>query len=1461
MYENECLNLGIDIGSTTAKAVLIDGQGSVVFSRYRRHNTDIKATLETILAEAYREYDSVPLRVSITGSGGLQLAQQLGIDFVQEVIASKTAVERFLPGSDVAIELGGEDAKIIYFTQGLEQRMNGTCAGGTGAFIDQMAILLGTDAAGLNELAKEARAIYPIASRCGVFAKSDVQPLLNEGARREDIAASIFQAVVNQTIAGLACGRPIRGNVVFLGGPLQYLSELKKRFIDTLESQVDSFSEPANAHLYVALGAALQSKNTQQAMTIEDIRSRLKSIEDAPSEKTNTLDPLFKTEEEMQLFKERHAAGRLKEADLNAYVGPAYLGIDAGSTTFKVVLIDPSGHILYSHYAKNKGDVIDSAIDELLMLYRAIPRMSTGEPAITIAHATVTGYGEALLKAALGIDSGEVETIAHLKAAQALVPDVDFILDIGGQDMKCLSVRDGIIDHIQLNEACSAGCGSFIETFAESLGFDAASFAKKALSAKHPVDLGSRCTVFMNSCVKQAQKEGAGIEDIAAGLAYSVVKNALFKVIKVRDPHALGKRIVVQGGTFLNDAVLRAFELTCDREVLRPEQAGIMGAYGAAVLASERATEGSCSSILNECDLGELSIEHRMRRCKGCSNSCLLTINEFSLQNGKRQRFVTGNRCEKGDGVNKRSDLPNLLNYKYERLFAYTPLEEGEATRPTVGIPRALNMYENYPFWFTFFTCLGFRVVLSDHSSKELLESGMESMPSESVCFPAKLAHGHVIDLLAKGVDFIFMPCIRHERQEDKKAKNCFNCPIVSSYPEALKLNIPELAEQGVPFVDPYLPYRSKKRLSERMEEELTALFANHPRWGAAPTSKEIDHAIQLAWKEDERFKLDIHNKGKETLDWMKKTNTRGIVLAGRPYHADPMVNHAIPELINGLGFAVLTEDAVSWMGSCERDIRAFDQWMYHSRLYAAAKFVTETKNLSLVQLNSFGCGLDAVTTDQVQEIIEGSNDVYTCLKIDEVSNLGAVRIRIRSLMAALDERVDEAPHPQSTAFPKARFTKKMKKDRYTIIAPQMSPIHFELLEAAIRGEGYDLHVLPADDKKAIEAGLKYVNNDICYPSILTTGQAMAAVESGEYDLDRTAILMVQTGGGCRASNYISLIRKALKESGHSNVPVISLSFKDMGERNSGWNYSFGFVEHAYYALVLGDILMQCLYRTRPYEAEEGSADRLFRSWMDRLVEMLPDAKYSAYIESCKDIIRDFDALPLVADGSKPRVGIVGEILVKYHPTANNDLVGLLEREGCEVSVPGFTDFFQYAMLNTESYNRYLDGSSIAAKAGNLGYNAITYFREEALGALRKSHRFHPPAPIRNLAEKTKDILQLCNCMGEGWLLTAEMIELIENKIPNIVICSPFACLPNHVVGKAVMREMKVRYPESNIVAVDYDPGASVVNQLNRIKLMLSVAKEKVCGTQTETSVIRDAFVEDSSSSAVPATVLGASGA
>ena len=1514
-HDSKPLRVGLDIGSTTVKAVVLDQTNAlndVLFSDYRRHHANVRATVAGLLKDIHQTLVDLgrgdePIRLAITGSGGLTLADNLHVPFIQEVIAETRAIDEEYPQADVIIELGGEDAKITYLKPTPEQRMNGSCAGGTGAFIDQMATLLDTDASGLNDYAKDYKTLYPIASRCGVFAKTDLQPLINDGAAKPDLAASIFTAVATQTIAGLASGRPIHGTVIFLGGPLFFMSELREAFHRALAGKVDEFIVPTDAHLYVAYGSALIAGEPDgidvdgvhfEPRTCDDIIAALDGLKNLPAN-TPTMPPLFSSDQEREAFNERHHREHIHIGTLEGAKGPHFLGIDAGSTTIKATLVNDDREIVWSSYATNEGSPLTAAINIVKKIQSELPEGAW------IARSCATGYGEGLITTGLHLDEGVVETMAHYRGAEMVSPGVTAVIDIGGQDMKYLAITDGVIDSIAVNEACSSGCGSFLQTFAQSMGLTIQEFTQAALNSDHPVDLGSRCTVFMNSSVKQAQKEGASMENIAAGLCYSVVRNALYKVIKLRDSGELGDTVVVQGGTFLNDAVLRAFELLTEREVTRPNIAGLMGAFGAALTArmhyedvaddahdhDAEVSEGqsadmagsddvsaeqdhevvidgvhhTASNILSGDDLDNMSMTSERDVCKLCQNHCKLTITTFA----DGSRYVTGNRCERGgDAKKKRSDRPNLYDYKYKRCFAYRRLTDKKATRGEIGIPRVLNMYENYPFWFTLLTSLGFKVMISGRSSHELFETGIESIASENICYPAKLVHGHIKWLLNKGMKTIFYPCVSYEDNLVPNTDNHYNCPVVANYPLVVGANMPELRDPDVRYMHPYFNLANHELMVDRIVEE----FA----W-ASVSREEAETAVKAAYAEDKVFKHDVQQEGLKALAYMKEHDCRGIVLAGRPYHIDPEINHGIPETICALGMVVLSEDSIcelqpgekldltDFLSEGEEDprkknangfrhvddrkvtvnrmpLRVTNQWAYHSRLYAAAHFVASYPGLELVQLNSFGCGLDAITTDQVAEILADKADVYTLLKIDEVSNLGAAKIRLRSLKAAVEEREankarmakaalatsdesgsaeSDAPRnaahaaaqaaarkaqeqaesdlataqaalaeaqaavaaaeakvkaadrpvdaadagsdaaapanaPKSTGFRKTgskaptpgrqvlldatmaanpkltkamrdaskraakrdiadvrlaalgdgttndaanaksksaksksghnnatmsryahreKFVKDMKKD-YTIVAPQMSPIHFSLVESVIRSGGYKFDILKHASREDVETGLKYVNNDACYPAIMVIGQLIDAILEGKYDPDKVCLAITQTGGMCRATNYFGLIRKALIDAGYPQIPVIAISTQGL-EDNPGFKVTPALLHRTVKALILGDLLMKCLYRVRPYEVEKGAANRLYEQWDVIVREALEHhgfsktaaktpwlkRRYLPYPVLAREIVKSFDALPLKDVPRKVRVGVVGEILVKYQPDANNHVVDVIESQ------------------------------------------------------------------------------------------------------------------------------------------------------------------------------------------------------
>ena len=1414
------LRMGIDVGSTTVKVVLLDQQDNYLYKKYIRHYANILDTVYTLLQEAQVGYENESVHVAITGSGGMAMADKVRIPFVQEVIAETKAIKALYPQTDVIIELGGEDAKVTYLGRTAEHRMNGSCAGGTGAFIDQMATLLQTDASGLNTLAMNADTMYPIAARCGVFAKTDVQALLNQGASHENIAKSVFQAIVNQTIAGLACGHKIEGNVAFLGGPLTFLSELRQCFCDTLALDEEHRIIPENGELFIALGAALMNDECRQ-ITVGELTNEIGALIGIPMEATDRVDPLFKNEDELNEFRNRHAKAVTPKADIKEAVGPCYLGIDAGSTTLKVVLINANNEIIFSHYGPNHGKPLEKSQELIEQIYGLLPKGAY------IAHSGVTGYGEAFLKRALGIDIGEVETIAHYRAAQFFCPDVSFILDIGGQDMKCTKVRNGYIEDIVLNEACSSGCGSFIDTFATSLRLPIEQFAKEGLLAPMPIDLGSRCTVFMNSKVKQAQKEGATVPDIAAGLAYSVIKNALYKVLKVKDPKDLGDHIVVQGGTFYNEAVLRAFEKLMGVEVIRPDVSGLMGAYGMALLASEAAEElqNQHSTLLDMAGLKSLQVSTSMRNCGLCSNNCMLTINAFS----DGRTYVTGNRCDRGAGdmiQEKHKPVPNMVDAKLRRYFDYflkknIPEFEGKLR---IGIPRVLNIYEDFPFWFTFFHQLGCEVVLSNYTTKDQYNKAIDTIPSDTACYPAKAVHGHIRDLAEAQVDLIWYPCIQHGPKEFSRDNN-YHCPMVISYPELIRNNMQDVMGE-TPFYAPFLPLADKKSLVLALVKALKDL----------PFSKgEISDAVEVAWAEQEKCKADYREMTKKTVSRLVAEQVPTIVLAGRPYHLDSGINHGIPELITSLGMAVLTEDGVAPLGYEIKHLRVVDQWSYHSRLYRAAEFVSRTEGFQIVELNSFGCGLDSIVADQVKDILSAKHKIHTLLKIDEGTNLGAVTIRLRSLQSVMERSMRKHHNPEAPVettiddipsydYDRVVFTEEMSKT-YKILVPQMSPLHFQLLDPVLNSEGYDFEMLSAPTREDVEIGLKYINNDACYPAIIVVGQLMSALLSGKYDIDKTAVIISQTGGGCRATNYIGYLRKALIDAGMKQVPILSLNASDM-ERQPGFKLTKSFLHRMIQAVVYGDALMQCVLATRPYEINPGSADALCDYWIKKLRERITKANIFQYSKYIKNIIDDFDNLLVDKSKPRPRVGVVGEIYVKFHPSANNNINELIEKEGGEVVTSGLLDFFLYCAMDSTYRAKHLDGTWLSGFFGSLAREALELYRLPYAKAVAASKNFDPLQRMTKVAKEAAHFIDLGNQCGEGWFLTGDMIDLIEKGAKQVVCLQPFGCLPNHVSGKGMVKTLSEAYPDVRIAAIDYDPGSSAVNQANRLKLLLATMFE-----------------------------------
>lgn len=1316
------LTIGIDLGSTTVKYALLSESGVLLSHDYVRHGSAVKQTLEKVLrALALRTHDA-PVHVLFSGSGALGLADALGAGFVQEVIAASRYLKHRAPDLDTAIELGGEDAKLLYLSNGVELRMNEACAGGTGAFIDQMASLLDVDAAGLNKLASEAQISHPMASRCGVFAKTDLVALLNGGVPKSEVARSVLDAVAEQTVSGLACGRPVRGKIAFLGGPLTFLSELRAAFERRLSSTGTTFASFCDAHCAVAIGAALEGIDPASRAH----RSRVwHSIDDlvreilfaAPENRGSGLPPLFKNPAEREAFTERHRRECVERSPIENAEGDLFLGADLGSTTVKGVVLDAQGRLLYSWYEQNEGQPLER-------LYRAVKALLSVVPSKAhIRQACTTGYGADLARAALGAAFSEVETLAHERAAAAFEPNVSYVIDIGGQDMKCLEVEHGLIRSVKLNEACSSGCGSFLQTFAKQLSLTLPQFVEAALASKEPCDLGTRCTVFMNSKVRQAQRDGASLEDIAAGLCRSIVRNALYKVLRIHDPAELGEHVVVQGGTFLNDAVLRAFEEQIGRPVIRPDIAGLMGAYGAALIAMERSSAAVPEIDLDPAKLDAGKVIQRELLCRGCGNHCRLTMNRFP----SGDKFFSGNRCDfaqKSAGAGRRKKA-SFIDWKLERLFAGEPLPLEAAAMGVVGIPRALNTYEHCPYWFKLFSCLGFRVELSRPSDHALASSASETVPSQSLCFPAKLAHGHAADLARKGIADIWMPCVPLEG----------------------------------------------------------------PRHSGEPL----------------------------------------IVLAGRPYHLDPLINHGLPALIESMGAEVVTEDAVAHLAAVPSDIEVVNQWTFHSRLYRAAALVRESRSAELVQLMSFGCGIDAVTSEQIERLLAQRGRIATTLKIDEGDTLGAARIRLKSLLAALADRrrsdqkaaaesLEDMTKRTDTPVPLG----KMLADR-VIYAPQMAPIHFPVICAALGAVGWRVELLPEVRPQAIEEGLKHVNNDACYPAIVVIGQLLDALKTHAIDPDHSALLLAQTCGPCRATNYPTLLRWALKDLHMERVPVVCLSGGSI-EGAQTLNVGLGGLKRLMLATLYGDMLQRLSLHVRSHELEPGDAQRLVERWTARAAQAAAAGDARRFADDARAMVRDFFAVPM--DGTeKIRVGIVGEILLKYHPAANLGIVQEIIDEGAEPVLGDLAAFFLYCLYDHINQAKAFGGPRLKAMGAWL---MIRWF-EHLRGIMRKALDGTPVAGVSTLAEDLERIDGLVSAgqeAGEGWLLTAEMVEFIHSGTPNVVCLQPFGCLPNHVTGKGVIRRLREENPLANICAIDFEAGTSKTNVSNRLKLFLAQARE-----------------------------------
>ncbi|MGV8056713.1 MAG: acyl-CoA dehydratase activase-related protein [Smithellaceae bacterium] len=1401
---------GIDIGSTTVKLVICNPKGDVIFSRYRRHHAQTIEALRTMLGEALSILGDVNITAAFTGSAGMGIAESYGFPFIQEVVASSRLIRCRFPEVKTFIEIGGEDSKIVFFADKSppDTRMNGSCAGGTGAFIDQIAVLLDVSIEAFDLLAQRNAAIHPIASRCGVFAKTDIQSLLSNHVPKEDIAASAFHAVALQVAATLFRGRRVEKKVLFGGGPLGFFPGLRRAFMDVfgLDEKTDII-RTVHPELIAAMGASLYSSNSAYTTRITSFLKKLEKVKNVQV-KTEKLPPLFATEEEFLSWQERHQQHVVEKADLHTLNGEdCFLGIDSGSTTTKIILTDHRNRVALSHYSTNNGDPVKTVQSGLLLFGTTL--MKAGIE-IGIARTAVTGYGEDLIRAAFGIDDGVVETLAHYRAARTFSPQVSFVLDIGGQDMKAVFIKNDTISDIQVNEACSSGCGSFIETFARSLNCDVAQFAQLACQSDAPFDLGTRCTVFMNSKVKQAQREGASISDISAGLAYAVVKNSLYKVLKLTDVRLLGEHIVAQGGAFRNPAILRTFEILTGKEVVRPDIAELMGAYGAAITArdnylSERTKPSSFVGFQPAMECGADNRE--ILNCKGCENKCRIIMVQFP--NGRS--YFTGNRCENRFSNHARIGRKGVnLAAAKEKLLFDRPLEPEGKPILSFGIPRALNMYENFPFWSAYLTACGFRVVLSSPSTMELFEQGVHAVMSDNICFPGKLVHGHIMDLIKHKVDRIFYPNVVYERKEHLFSCNSFNCPVVTGYPDVIRSASSPEELYGIPLDSPAISFKDAALLEKQ-------LFHFVKPFGVKRLSSNL--AVRQALKAQSDFKNRVLELGDNLIAEAEKEARRIVVLAGRPYHIDPLINHGIPELLAGYGMDVVTEDALPLnAGEALQQSGILTQWAYANRIIAAAEYVGNRKNMLMVQLASFGCGLDALSSDEARRILEKKNQSYTLIKIDEIANLGAVKIRLRSLLETDSGARDcVAPFHAYHLCPKGEQKK--------IIIPWISPMYSPLLAPAFAACGFPAEVLAPPDRQSVELGLQYVNNDLCYPAVIIIGDIIKAFRSGKYDPERTAIVFPQTFGQCRASSYLPLMEKALQCAGYEKAGVLSLSIANGDLQIDLPIDRKAFLRKLTLELIFADALARLYYATASREIVKGKAGALHRKFLERIAE--EPANFDSLLTLLKKAVAEFNSLEMT-NTTIPVVGVLGEIYVKYNSFANNNIVEWLLEQGLEVRVPPLLSFFMQFFTN-ETFNQraFLKSSLKNRIACTLVDYYIRYFLQRVEGIMKSFRYYQKSADLRKLAEETKQTVRLVNQAGEGWLLTAEMISMLQCGVNHIVCIQPFGCLANHITGKGISRRLQQRYPQANLLFLDMDAGQSEVNLLNRLHLLVAAAKEK----------------------------------
>lgn len=1405
--------VGLDIGSTTAKIAIIDKEENLVFSRYERHNTRINQTLAGFLSEAQQCLEDCESAFRLTGSAGLGISERSRIPFTQEVIATDIYIRKCYPQTRTLIDIGGEDSKMIFFDKdkSADIRMNGNCAGGTGAFIDQMINLLQITPDVLNHLSANYQTLYPIASRCGVFAKTDIQNLLARKVPRTDIAASIFHAIVVQCMNTLARGTDIRPGIVLCGGPFTFYPQLVRFFIKETGLKQDDIVTPEHSAILPALGAAFEADLDGETMTFNQFNDRMKSSLILSKSNKNRLQPLFKDKQTYKTWGKKQSYACIEQIPLEKYRGEkGFLGIDSGSTTTKIVVIGTNGELLFSWYQNNRGNPVDNVLEGLIAFNREKAKRATN---LKIVGSTVTGYGEDFVKAALGIDNGVVETIAHFTAARAIQPDVSFVLDIGGQDMKAIFAANGTIHRIELNEACSSGCGSFIETFGQSLGIEVKEFAELACLADAPCDLGTRCTVFMNSKVKQSLRENATAGDISAGLSYAVIKNCLFKVLKLTSMSDLGDQIVVQGGTFKNHSVVRALELLTSKAVFVSNIPELMGAYGASLIALKnyRKCHSKNTSFIGLSNL-DLANHYKSRQihCKGCENVCVVTRFNFNHQ----KTYFSGNKCERifsNQGLKDKTGT-DLFRIKNKLMFSNT-VSKKRVYPLTIGIPRCLEIYESFPFWSALFEACDLNVVLSSPSTTKLCEKGMGTIMSDSICFPAKLMHGHVVDLMEKQVDRIFYPLMIFGKKEFADTQNAYNCPIVSSYGEVIKSANDPIRRSGIPFDNPVMNFNERDLLQKSLQQYLKQF---------GKSRAVVRQALEKALLALSQYKKDLRQQAEIIISEAKKQNRLLIVLAGRPYHLDPLINHKAPEVLSTLGVDIISEDAIPCeKGHSSEDLQVLTQWSYPNRIYKAAEWVSrQPSNIQMVQLNSFGCGPDALVTDEVREILKAVGKNYTLIKVDEINSTGSVKLRLRSLLESLKLKEPSGPKRNKARITTPSF--EIMDSKRTILAPHFADGYSPLIPAIFSLAGYKLVNLPAPNRQSVEFGLRYSNQDICYPATIVIGDIIKALNSGKYNHEEIAIGITQTGGQCRASSYLSLIKKALVSAGFEDIPVISCTLADGLNHQPGFEVDWlSLLKILYCSTLFADALAKMYYATVSREKVKGSVKNLQTSYLNQVIKIIEKKDYRALFALLDQAVDSFNQVAIYP-GDYPKIGIVGEIYLKYNSFAHQHIIDWIIDQGVEVVVPPIIDFFKQDFISNEVNSKlYLKQRKVSDLFVKF-LNTYTHRFEKRFNRALKHFRFHSSFHnLKHAAKSASQVLSLANQFGEGWLIAAEISLFSEKGINHVVSLQPFGCIANHVVSKGVENRIKQLYPDMNLLFLDFEAGTSEVNILNRLHFMI----------------------------------------